>query len=149
MSPQPIWNRSNINTANAQQQTTPEWSQARALIYMQDAADQRNATKVLEYIDQWARYRQDRDNQPAATNLPVPQPATAQVVDVMANGWPETVDGTTLVCTPNVYQPPKIIADTHGLAFAGGSTVAAVDPFVGPLGTQVHKSDGTGWMRFV
>lgn len=127
-----IWTRSNIHTANAQQQTTPEWAQAMARIYMEDAADAHNANLVADYQAQWRRYAGDRDNQPAASNLPLPYPATAQVVDVMANGWPETVDGTTLVCMPNVYQAPKITPNTNGFGLLTQQVPdAIISPFVG------------------
>lgn len=146
--PDPIWNRLNINTANAYQQTTTAWAQARAKIAMEDAADQHNANLVTDYQSQWARYKQDRDNQPAATNFFPPYPATAQSVDVMINGWPETVDSTALVCSPNVYQPPKFIADTHGMAFAGSTQGVNLDIFAGVnLGGIVTRPDTTKWVR--
>ncbi len=152
----PIWDDSNLASADPFQRTTKAWAIANTLSAVQARIAQDNANRIAEYNQQWNDYVQNRFNHPTL-NITPPMPAVAEVVVYDASGWPEAGPGTQLVCVPNVYQEPKhdptlstAAGGMMGQMVREGGTNGAASPFNAgvPLFTQlVTASDGSKWQR--
>lgn len=124
--------------------TTPEQARANTRFAQQSEVDQRNASKVLEYEEQWKKYVASRDARPDATNLIVPVPARAEAVFADERGWPYIDMSDKPVVAPHTYVPA---VKTPGASIFGAASVfGSTDSLL--FNAQLYKPFTFGVMTF-
>jgi hypothetical protein len=129
------------------QQTTKAFVIAAYVQQLSEEIATLTLAKAADYKSQWERYKQQRDERPAATNIVEPVPVLKEVIVYDADGWPNRAPGKEEVCPRFQYVPP--VTQGPNPILGGGGVArdpryAAVNSKVGDI---VDNGDGAFWYR--
>lgn len=146
MSPQQIWNDTNLASATPAQMVTPAWAIANTLSAVKARLELDKQAAIASYNTQFDQYAKNRTNQPAIT-WPEPVPGCIEEITYNGYGFPELQPGTVEVCPRRVYVPPVVVSNPNGFGSNPWRT-PPTDEFTGVgIFQTVKRADGTVWER--